>query len=125
MSLLPGVMVMSSTMRQHARWVPYFFLAPFLGVFLVFIAYPMALSASMAFQQNAGPGVSEPVGFKNFTWMVQDPAFWTAVKNTTIFAAASVFIQLPASLPRPHRRIDGRGQAALSKRQLCRQWRRI
>ena len=98
MSLLPGVMVMSSTMRQHARWVPYFFLAPFLGVFLVFIAYPMALSASMAFQQNAGPGVSEPVGFKNFTWMVQDPAFWTAVKNTTIFAAASVFIQLPASL---------------------------
>jgi len=58
----------------------------------------MLLSATMAFQQNAGPGVSEPVGFKNFSWMIRDPAFWTAVKNTTIFAAASVFIQLPASL---------------------------
>lgn len=84
--------------RQHPRWVPYFFLGPFLLVFAVFIAYPMLLSAFMAFQQNAGPGVSEPVGLKNFGWMVQDPAFWTAVKNTTAFALASVFIQLPASL---------------------------
>lgn len=87
-----------SVARQYPAWVPYFFLAPFLGVFLVFIAYPMLLSATMAFQQNAGPGVSKPVGFKNFTWMMQDPAFWIAVKNTTIFAAASVFIQLPAAL---------------------------
>ncbi|MEM6256789.1 MAG: sugar ABC transporter permease [Planctomycetota bacterium] len=78
--------------------MPYFFLLPFLGIFLVFIAYPMVLSATMAFQQNAGPGVSEPVGLKNFSWMVQDPAFWTAVKNTTVFAASSVFIQLPAAL---------------------------
>ncbi|MGB0767280.1 MAG: carbohydrate ABC transporter permease [Phycisphaeraceae bacterium] len=89
---------MSSVMRQHPRWVPYFFLGPFLLIFLVFIAYPMLLSGVMAFQQNAGPGVSEPVGLKNFAWMLQDPAFWTAVKNTTIFALASVFIQLPASL---------------------------
>lgn len=85
-------------LTQSTRWTPYVLLAPFLLIFLVFIAYPMLLSAYMAFQQNAGPGVSEPVGLKNFTWMVQDPAFWTAVKNTTIFAAASVFIQLPASL---------------------------
>lgn len=87
-----------SNARQYPAWVPYFFLLPFLGIFLIFIAYPMLLSATMAFQQNAGPGVSEPVGLKNFKWMVQDPAFWTAVKNTTIFAAASVFIQLPAAL---------------------------
>ena len=78
--------------------MPYFFLGPFLAIFLVFIAYPMVLSAFMAFEQNAGPGVSEPVGFKNFTWLAQDPAFWIAVRNTTIFALASVFIQLPASL---------------------------
>lgn len=94
-----GVLTMSNTTaRQYPAWVPYFFLLPFLGIFLVFIAYPMVLSATMAFQQNAGPGVSEPVGLKNFTWMVQDPAFWIAVKNTTIFALASVFIQLPAAL---------------------------
>ena len=78
--------------------MPYFFLGPFLAIFLVFIAYPMLLSAVMAFEQNAGPGVSEPVGFKNFTWLLQDPAFWIAVRNTTLFALASVFIQLPASL---------------------------
>jgi len=88
----------TASVRQHPRWVPYFFLGPFFLIFGVFIAYPMLLSAFMAFQQNAGPSVSEPVGLKNFAWMAQDPAFWTAVKNTTIFALASVFIQLPASL---------------------------
>ena len=46
---------MSSRVKQYPSWVPYFFLAPFLGVFLVFIAYPMLLSGVMAFEQNAGP----------------------------------------------------------------------
>ena len=89
---------MTSKARQYPQWMPYFFLGPFLAIFVVFIAYPMILSAFMAFEQNAGPGVSEPVGFKNFTWLASDPAFWIAVRNTTIFALASVFIQLPASL---------------------------
>ena len=39
-----------STARQYPAWVPYFFLLPFLGIFLIFIAYPMLLSATMAFQ---------------------------------------------------------------------------
>lgn len=90
--------MIKSTSQQYPAWVPYFFVIPFLGIFLVFIAYPMALSALMAFEQNAGPSVSEYVGLKNFTWMMSDPAFWIAVKNTTVFAAASIFIQLPAAL---------------------------
>ncbi|MEM9415102.1 MAG: sugar ABC transporter permease [Planctomycetota bacterium] len=89
---------MTKRFRQHPRWVPYFWAAPFLIIFAVFLAYPMLLSVKMAFHQNAGPRVAEFVGTKNFTWMVQDPLFWTAVRNTTVFAAASVFIQLPASL---------------------------
>ncbi|MEM1354351.1 MAG: sugar ABC transporter permease [Planctomycetota bacterium] len=89
---------MSSRHRQHPAWVPYFWAAPFLLVFLVFLAYPMLLSVKMAFHQNAGPRVAEFVGTQNFAWMMQDPLFWKAVANTAIFAAASVFIQLPASL---------------------------
>ncbi|XAL98349.1 sugar ABC transporter permease [Phycisphaeraceae bacterium D3-23] len=89
---------MSKRFRQHPAWVPYFWAAPFLIVFAVFLAYPMLLSVKMAFHQNAGPRVAEFVGTKNFSWMVQDPLFWTAVRNTAVFAAASVFIQLPASL---------------------------
>ena len=89
---------MSSRHRQHPGWVPYFWAAPFLLVFLVFLAYPMLLSVKMAFHQNAGPRVAEYVGGQNFAWMMKDPLFWKAVRNTTVFAAASVFIQLPASL---------------------------
>lgn len=89
---------MSKRFQQHPAWVPYFWAAPFLLVFAVFLAYPMLLSVKMAFQQNAGPRVAEFVGTKNFTWMMQDPLFWTAVRNTAVFAAASVLIQLPLSL---------------------------
>ncbi len=89
---------MSKPFRQHPLWVPYFWVAPFLLVFGVFIAYPMILSIQMAFHQNAGPRVAEYVGTQNFQWMMGDPLFWKAVVNTLIFAAASVFIQLPAAL---------------------------
>lgn len=89
---------MSRRFRQHPVWVPYFWASPFLLVFAVFLAYPMLLSVKMAFHQNAGPRVAEFVGTQNFSWMIGDPMFWTAVRNTAVFAAASVFIQLPASL---------------------------
>ena len=52
----------------------------------------------MAFQQNAGPRVAEYVGLQNFAWMLEDPDFWKALRNTLVFAAASVLIQLPAAL---------------------------
>lgn len=89
---------MSRRFRQHPAWVPYFWASPFLLVFAVFLAYPMLLSVKMAFHQNAGPRVAEFVGTQNFSWMIGDPMFWTAVRNTAVFAAASVIIQLPASL---------------------------
>lgn len=79
-------------------WSPYLFVGPFLVVFLVFTAYPMALSMKMAFEQNAGPQVTRYVGLKNVTWMFSDPDFWKAVTNTAVFALASVFIQLTAAL---------------------------
>ena len=34
----------------------------------------------------------------NFQFLLSDPLFWTALRNTAVFAAASVFIQLPLSL---------------------------
>lgn len=89
---------MSKAYRQHPAWVPYFWAAPFLLVFAVFMAMPMLLSVKMAFQQNAGPRAAEFVGTQNFAWMMKDPLFWKAVTNTAVFAAGSVFIQLPASL---------------------------
>ena len=88
---------MSAT-RQHTRYAPYLFVAPFLLIFLVFSAYPLLQSVLLSAQQTYGPKSSQFVGLNNFRHMLADPLFWRALRNTFVFAAGSVFIQLPCSL---------------------------
>lgn len=84
--------------RRRRQWAPYFFIAPFALVFLVFVAYPLVWSVAMAMQQTFGPKSAEFVGFRNFAFLLRDPLFHRALFNTAVFAAASVLIQLPLSL---------------------------
>jgi len=86
------------THSRQVRWAPYFFLAPFLLIFAAFTLYPLLQSLILSFQQTHGPKSSVFVGLSNFRFLSSDPLFWIAVKKTSIFAAASVFIQLPLSL---------------------------
>ncbi|MAE63699.1 MAG: arabinose ABC transporter permease [Phycisphaeraceae bacterium] len=77
---------------------PYLFIAPFALLFAVFTAYPLAYSVLMALEQNYGPRQSVFVGLDNFRWLLDDPEFRKALRNTFVFAAGSVFIQLPCAL---------------------------
>lgn len=77
---------------------PYLLLAPFVALFAVFVAYPLVQSMVLATRQTFGPGHSESVGLANFSFLLRDPMFWTALWNTTLFTMGSVFIQLPLSL---------------------------
>lgn len=87
-----------SLIRNQRAWAPYIFLIPFFVIFSIFAVYPSCKSISLAFHQTYGPKASVFVGLSNFTFMLTDPDFWIAVKNTTVFALCSVFIQLPLSL---------------------------
>ncbi len=89
---------MKTTYRAVPRWVPWFFLAPFLLTTLVFLAWPLSQSVLLAFQQTFGPNTTAWVGLENFTFLLHDPLFWKAVRNTALFACGSVFLQLPLSL---------------------------
>ena len=82
---------------QH-RYAPYLFVAPFVIVFLSFLLYPMTKSIVLAFFLTVGPKSRVFVGLDNFLYMLGDQAFWKALKNTAVFAAFSVFLQLPLSL---------------------------
>lgn len=87
-----------SRTRQHAAWVPYFFIAPFVLTFATFIVYPLLNSIWMSLHQSFGPGFSAFVGTDNFVAILRDRDFWVALRNTCVFALASVTIQLPLSL---------------------------
>ena len=85
-------------MRARSGATPYILLSPFLLTFAVFLAYPLARSLLLATERSFGPGASEWVGLENFRMLLADPLFWKATRNTLLFTAGSVFIQLPLSL---------------------------
>ncbi|MEM7626925.1 MAG: sugar ABC transporter permease [Planctomycetota bacterium] len=89
---------MSKPTGRYSWWAPYLFISPFVILFAVFTVYPLIYSVVMAMQQNNGPRATAFVGLSNFKWVLTDPDFIKALKNTFVFAAGSIFVQLPASL---------------------------
>src|SRR5918997_2160597 len=83
---------------SHPRWAPYVFMAPFVLIFCTFMVYPLAQSIVLAMQQTFGPKITVFVGLKNFGDLLADRFFWLAMRNTFVFAVASVALQLPLSL---------------------------
>lgn len=88
----------SRLFRLQHRYAPYLFVAPFVVSFLAFGAYPLIKSFVLSFYITSGPESQVFVGLENFKFLLKDPDFHTAVKNTVIFAVCSVGIQLPLSL---------------------------
>ena len=84
--------------KLQRKAAPYVFVAPFVILFLVFMAYPLIESLLLAFYATNGPRTSLFIGLDNFRFLLRDPDFWTALKNTAVFAFFSVFLQLPMSL---------------------------
>lgn len=82
---------------QH-RYAPYLFVAPFLLTFGVFGLYPLVKSLALSFYATNGPKSLVFVGVSNFRFLLGDPDFHIAVRNTAVFALFSVFLQLPLSL---------------------------
>lgn len=85
-------------MTRYSKLSPYLFLAPFVVLFLLFTLVPLIQSGPLATQHTFGPGASVSVGFEKFERAFDDPRFWKALRNTLVFTAGSVFIQLPIAL---------------------------
>lgn len=85
-------------LKKRRQLAPYFFLTPVLLLLAVFFAYPFIHAALLAFYQTSGPVTREFVGLDNFRFILTDPDFYTALRNTTVFAFFSIFLQLPLSL---------------------------
>lgn len=82
----------------HPRWAPWIFIAPFLILFGTFTVWPLLQSLLLAFSQTFGPKSSVFVGFDNFAFLLRDPLFWQALRNTAVYTAGAVFVQVPIAL---------------------------
>jgi multiple sugar transport system permease protein len=92
---------MSKKIGQEARtnrW-GYFFIAPFVIVFCIFNLYPTLYTFILGFSDLQGLRSDFSfVGFKNFTRLVQDMQFWSALKNTFIIFGFNFAPQLGIAL---------------------------
>lgn len=86
------------SVRSHPAWAPWVFASPFIGVFALFLIWPLIQSLVLAFQQSHGPAFTVFVGWSNFRFMLADDLFWKALRNTALFTAGSVCLQVPAAL---------------------------
>jgi ABC-type sugar transport system permease subunit len=88
----------SSRSTPRRRWAPYAFLSPYLLLSAVFFAVPFCSAVVLAFYETNGPRARVFVGLANFRFLLHDPMFYKALGNTTMFACASVLLQLPLSM---------------------------
>ena len=79
-------------------WTPYLFLAPYVLLSAVFFVVPFCNAIVLAFYETNGPRSRVFVGLANFRFLLGDPMFYRALGNTTLFACASVLLQLPLAM---------------------------
>ncbi|MGC1479094.1 MAG: sugar ABC transporter permease [Chthoniobacterales bacterium] len=88
----------STSLSRRRAWVPYAFVAPYVLLTLGFFVYPVIKATVLSLHQTNGAQSEVFVGLDNFTFVLSDPDFYTALRNTTVFAVFSIFLQLPISL---------------------------
>src|SRR3712207_731449 len=81
----------------NKKWIPWLFLSPYILLTLIFFIYPVFYAMRLSLYQTSGPNARAWVGLGNFTFVLSDPDFRTAVINTIIFTFFSIAVQLPLS----------------------------
>jgi trehalose/maltose transport system permease protein len=81
-----------SQKRIHAAWI---FLAPMLVVLALVAAWPLARTIWFGFTDAnlSDLGAAEFVGFANFGYLMVDPDWWRAVRNTLVFTIIAVSLE--------------------------------
>jgi raffinose/stachyose/melibiose transport system permease protein len=74
-------------------------LAPGLVLFVGFVLVPIVIAAYYSFYSWPGYGpLNNSIGFRNYTFAFQDPAFQHAIEHTLALTVASLVIQGPLSI---------------------------
>lgn len=88
---------LSKREKQEERWF-YLFIALWLIGFVGFTGGPMIASFFISFTDWTGVKSISWIGLDNYTGMFTDKLFWTSLKNTFVYALASVFFGVAVAL---------------------------
>jgi cellobiose transport system permease protein len=78
--------------RWDVKASPYVYISPFFILFAIVGLFPILFTAVISFQQwDLIRGTGTFVGFDQYIWILNQPAFWTALRNTvSIFVLTTV-----------------------------------
>ena len=85
--------------RDESRfWIPVFLL-PFLVLYLGFTLWPLVATIIYSFfDWDGAQPLNQFIGIDNYTRILSDPLFWSAFRNTLLFAVLNTVIKLPLTL---------------------------
>jgi multiple sugar transport system permease protein len=83
---------------RRAEPVGYLFVLPAMAGILVFGAVPLVYAFVASLRADTAGGASPFAGGSNYAALVADPVFWTALRNTALYALMLVPLQTAAGL---------------------------
>lgn len=75
----------AKTRRLPKQLTPWFFMAPAIVLFSLYVLYPIVSSFLLSFYEWDGLGDKTWVGFENYIQLFDSEAFWTALKNNILW----------------------------------------
>jgi raffinose/stachyose/melibiose transport system permease protein len=84
--------------RQRGRYAAILFLLPALGIYGLFILYPLVRGVLLSFTDNMGGPVSSFVGLKQYQTLLRDQATLDALRHTLVYAAVVLVVQTTLGL---------------------------
>ncbi len=83
--------------RNQTKIAPWLFLAPGIALFVVYVILPIFQSIWISFYDWDGLGEARWIGTGNYRELVDDPAFYTSLKNNLIWLVLYM-LAIPAGL---------------------------
>lgn len=86
--------IMTKTKKKNRNNVAYFFVLPFVVVFLIFSIYPVFRTLFLSFTDFKGFGDATFSGIANYKRVIADKFFWRALGNTCRIWGVNIIVQL-------------------------------
>lgn len=84
----------TKTRKKNRNNVAYFFVLPFVAVFLIFSIYPVFRTLFLSFTDFRGFGDATLNGIENYKRVLTDKFFWRALGNTCKIWGVNIVVQL-------------------------------
>ncbi|WP_353193148.1 sugar ABC transporter permease [Pandoraea pnomenusa] len=109
---------MNRSTTVSPSWVPWLLLLPALALLVAFTHYPAVATLWHSFFSTARAGAPAVyVGAENYQLLIDDPVFWQALRNNTLFALVTVPVAIALAIVMAlwvHRQVPGRALLRLA-----------